>query len=200
MGEALSPDHHHLVAIPFPGRGHINPMLGLCRHLASRGLLVTVVVTEEWLALLSSPPAPMLHSNIRLRSIPNVLPSEKTRGANYEAFIMAVLTKMGAPVGELVEGLDVAVDAVLADSTLPWAPEIGKRLGVPVSSLFPQSAALFLALHHLSGLEAENGQAMPSFSSGMRATCHPFTIEMKRKSFMCLIYSAGNTYYYDNIL
>jgi hypothetical protein len=46
----------HVVAVPFPGRGHINPMLAVCRHLAAAdaALAVTVVVMEEWHVLLES--------------------------------------------------------------------------------------------------------------------------------------------------
>ncbi|KAK3138404.1 hypothetical protein QOZ80_5AG0368470 [Eleusine coracana subsp. coracana] len=45
---------YHVVAVPYPGRGHINAMLNLCRLLVSRhdSISATVVVTEEWLGLL----------------------------------------------------------------------------------------------------------------------------------------------------
>ncbi|KAJ6692271.1 GLYCOSYLTRANSFERASE [Salix purpurea] len=46
----------HVVAIPYPGRGHVNPLMNFCNILASKqpDTLVTFVVTEEWLGLISS--------------------------------------------------------------------------------------------------------------------------------------------------
>lgn len=73
---------------------------------------------------------------------------------------MAVLTKMGAPVEDVMKGFDAPVDAILADSLLPWAPLIGKKREIPVSAFFPQSATMLLALLHLSSAGA-NGQSLP---------------------------------------
>jgi UDP:flavonoid glycosyltransferase YjiC (YdhE family) len=41
----------HVVAMPFPGRGHINPMMNFCKLLASRkhDILITFVVTATLL-------------------------------------------------------------------------------------------------------------------------------------------------------
>ena len=63
----------HVVAMPFPGRGHINPMMNLCKLLASRkpDILITIVVTEEWLGFIGSDAKP---DNIQFASIPNVTP------------------------------------------------------------------------------------------------------------------------------
>ncbi|KAJ0084458.1 hypothetical protein Patl1_31014 [Pistacia atlantica] len=62
----------HLVALPYPGRGHINPMMNLCKLLVSRrpDVLITFVVTEEWLGFIGSATKP---ENIRVgkrRNIP----------------------------------------------------------------------------------------------------------------------------------
>ncbi|XP_008798366.1 UDP-glycosyltransferase 87A2-like isoform X1 [Phoenix dactylifera] len=163
----------HVVALPLPGRGHINPMLSLCRRLATReGLLVTVVVTEEWLGLLSSfsssaAAAASPASNLRLRAIPDVVPSESTRGQDYADFIQAVLTKMGGPVEALVAALNPPADAVVADALLPWAAGIGRRRGVPVAALFPQAAAVFLALHEFRSFD--DGRPLSEIHASGRA-------------------------------
>ncbi|OAY74709.1 UDP-glycosyltransferase 87A2 [Ananas comosus] len=118
----------HVVAIPFPGRGHIHPMLALARRLASRGLL----------------------GLLRLRAIRGVaLPSERARGAAYAAFARAVLADMAAPAEAAAAAAGVegpAVDLVVADALLPWAPAIARRRGVPAAALFPQSASVLRAL------------------------------------------------------
>ncbi|XP_072960898.1 UDP-glycosyltransferase 87A2-like [Typha angustifolia] len=147
----------HLVAIPYPGRGHVNPMLHLCRRLASRGIHVTFVLTREWLRLLS--PSSTIPDNLRFLPIPDVLPSERHRGVDLPAFVRAVLTNMGEQVDELLGRLRPPADFVLADSLLPWAPEIGRRRGLPVAAIFPQAATELLALYELSNIEAGAGAA-----------------------------------------
>ncbi|CAM0883186.1 unnamed protein product [Alopecurus aequalis] len=138
----------HVVALPFPGRGHINPMLVLCRLLvaADGALTVTVVVTEEWQALLASTTLP---DRVRLATVPNVIPSERGRGADHAGFIDAVAYKMGEPVERLLDRLERRPEAVVADTYLTWAVEAGTRRGIPVCSLWTQPASFFLALYHL---------------------------------------------------
>jgi UDP:flavonoid glycosyltransferase YjiC (YdhE family) len=64
----------HAVITAYPGRGHVNPMMNLCKILASKktDILVTFVVTDEWLGLIGFEPKP---ENVRFACIPNVVPS-----------------------------------------------------------------------------------------------------------------------------
>ncbi|XP_008788547.2 UDP-glycosyltransferase 87A1-like isoform X1 [Phoenix dactylifera] len=140
----------HVVAMPYPGRGHINPMMALCRPLAARGVAVTFVVTEEWLGLLQSSPAPP--PGVRLRTIPNVIPSEKGRAADFNGFLEAVYTKMEDPVEQLLDRLEPPVTAIVADTYLPWAVALGNRRNIPVISLFTMSASFFSVLYHFDRL------------------------------------------------
>ncbi|XP_006644869.1 UDP-glycosyltransferase 87A1-like [Oryza brachyantha] len=146
----------HVVAVPYPGRGHINPMLAACRLLAAADgeLTVTVVVTEEWHALLASAgvPATLPASRVSLATIPNVIPSEHGRGADPAGFFAAVRGKMGEAVGELLDRMVLErrrPDAILADTYLTWGVEAGARRGIPVCSLWTMAATFFWALYHL---------------------------------------------------
>ncbi|CAB4282123.1 unnamed protein product [Prunus armeniaca] len=132
----------HVVAVPYPGRGHINPMTNLCKLLASRknDIQITVVVTEEWLGFIGSNPKP---NNISFRTIPNVLPSELVRGANYPAFYEAVMTKMEAPFEKLLDQIHPPVTAIIADIELLWAVPAGRWRNIPVASLSTLSASVF---------------------------------------------------------
>ncbi|KAJ4980112.1 hypothetical protein NE237_010892 [Protea cynaroides] len=138
----------HVVAIPYPGRGHVNPMMNVCTLLASKGLTITFVVTEEWLTLIRSGSVPNT-PNFRFRSIPNVLPSELTRGSDFAGFVEAVFTKMEAPFDQLLDRLEQPATCILADTYLAWAVVIGNRRNIPVASLWPMSPSLFsLSYHH----------------------------------------------------
>ncbi|KAF0919671.1 hypothetical protein E2562_030922 [Oryza meyeriana var. granulata] len=161
-GAANEPCRCHIVAVPFPGRGHVNAMMNLSRLLAARGAAVTFVVTEEWLGLLSSfnsgafatPPG------VRLRAIPNVIPSEHGRAADHEGFLEAVGARMEAPFERLLdrfrleEETAAPVAAFVADSYVPWVVGVGNRRGVPVLSLFPMAAVFFSAYYHFDSLQS----------------------------------------------
>ncbi|CAN6468513.1 unnamed protein product [Victoria cruziana] len=140
----------HVVAMPYPGQGHINPMMNLCNRLVSTGdVLITFVVTEEWLSFILSSAGPITPPpNIRLRSLPNVIPSERTRADDFPAFLEAVYTKMEEPFEHLLDQLEPAVSAIVADYYLPWAVRVGNRRNIPVASLWPMAASVFSILYH----------------------------------------------------
>ena len=174
MSTAAASCSRHVVAVPYPGRGHINPMLVVCRQLAAADadLAVTVVVTEEWHALLAAAGVPAtLPGRVRLAAIPNVIPSERGRGADHVGFIEAVATKMGEPVERLLDrlALERRPDAVVVDTYLTWGVAAGAVRGIPVCSLWTMPATFFLALYHMDqwppvdGPEGEEGlTASPS--------------------------------------
>lgn len=63
---------------------------------------------------------------------------------------------MEAPVETLLHRLDPPPTAILADAFVTWAVQLGKRLNVPVASLWPMSATVFSILYHFDLLK-ENG-------------------------------------------
>ncbi|KAI4975924.1 hypothetical protein ZWY2020_049531 [Hordeum vulgare] len=161
MDSAAAPPCH-VLAVPYPGRGHVNAMLNLCRLLAARGRVsATVVVTEEWLGLLGSEPAP---SGVRLEAIPNVVPSEHGRAADMVGFVEAVYTRMEAPFERLLDRLGAAPAAIVADTFVPWTVRVGDRRGVPVCVLSPLSATMFSVQYHFDRLPVAAGGTAPPVS------------------------------------
>ncbi|KAM0995877.1 hypothetical protein ACFX2C_005951 [Malus domestica] len=145
----------HVVAVPYPGRGHINPMMNLCKLLTSQktDILITFVVTEEWFGFIGSEVTP---DNIRLATIPNVVPSELVRAADMDSFIEAIMTKMEAPFERLMDRLEPPPSLIVADTFLPWAVRVGNRRSIPAASFWPMPASFFSFFQHFH-LLAENG-------------------------------------------
>ncbi|XP_010032972.2 UDP-glycosyltransferase 87A1 [Eucalyptus grandis] len=142
----------HIVAMPYPGRGHINPVMNLCKILSSRvpDITITFVVTEEWLGLIGSESRP---ANISLAAIPNVLPSELVRAQHYDEFIDAVFAKMGGPFEELLDQLRPLPTVIVADAFLSWALRAGNRRNIPVALFCPSAAWDFSLFYHFHLLE-----------------------------------------------
>lgn len=140
-------DTVHVVALPYPGRGHINPMMNFCKQLALKQpeIVITFVVTEEWLGFIGSDSKP---DNIKFGTIPNVLPSELVRGKDVGGFAKAVQAHTEAPLEELLDRIDCPVTVIVADTYFAYIPALGKRRNIPVASLWTMSASMFSLLHH----------------------------------------------------
>ncbi|KAL6200415.1 hypothetical protein ACLB2K_030196 [Fragaria x ananassa] len=152
----------HVVAMPYPGRGHVNPMMNLCKLLASQNsnILITFVLTEEWLGFIGSEPKP---DNVVFATIPNVIPSELVRGADMVTFFDAIMSKMEAPFDLLMDRLEPPPSLIVADTYLPWAVRVGNRRSIPAASFWPMSASVFSVFQHFYLFE-ENGHFPVDFS------------------------------------
>ncbi|XP_031112187.1 UDP-glycosyltransferase 87A2-like [Ipomoea triloba] len=178
MGSRVDPDFSlHIVAIPFPGRGHVNPLLNLCKIIAMARpeFLITFVVTEEWLGFLSSDyDDDAKPENLRFGAIHNVIPSELIRAKVYTDFQEAVYTEMEAPVDRLLDSL--AASVIIYDLLLWWVVGIGSRRNIPVASFWPQSPTMFslaylyqllLVNGHVDADLAEKGDEMVDYIPGV---------------------------------
>nr|AFJ53018.1 UDP-glycosyltransferase 1 [Linum usitatissimum] len=185
----------HIVAMPYPGRGHINPMMNLCHSLSSKhpNILITFVLTEEWLGILGEETTTNAgKNNIRFATVPNVIPSELVRAKDFKGFVEAVFTKLPAPFEKVLDRLleSQPVTAIIADTYLPLICEIGVRRGIPVASLWTMSATVFSVLLHFdlvrqhrhfpiddfSGIEEEKVDYIPGLSPTRIVDLQPFLI------------------------
>ncbi|CAI0399773.1 unnamed protein product [Linum tenue] len=159
----------HVLAMPYPGRGHINPMMNLCRSLSSKhpNILITFVVTEEWLALIGPDHKAAADSDkIRFATVPNVIPSELVRAKDFPGFVKAVTTKLQAPFEMVLDELELElpVNTIIADTYLLWMSEVGNRRGIPVASLWTMSASVFSVFLHFDLLRQHRHYPIEDFS------------------------------------
>ncbi|KAH9622608.1 hypothetical protein KSS87_021575 [Heliosperma pusillum] len=141
----------HVVAMPSPGRGHINPMLNLCKLLLltnPNDLLITFVVTQEWLAFLSSDSEPPPPPNLRFSAVPQVIPSEHGRAADFLGFFEAVLTKLEDPFEQLLDRLQPPASIIIYDSYLYWAVRVANRRNIRAAAFSTMSASFATVFVH----------------------------------------------------
>ena len=109
--------------------------------LNSNNILITFVVTEEWLGFINSDPKP---NNIRFTSIANVIPSVLVQVADISSFIEATMMKLEAPFVLLLDQLEFpSVTVIIAATLLFWAIGIGNRRNIPVALFWPVSMSMF---------------------------------------------------------
>ncbi|KAL7582314.1 hypothetical protein Lser_V15G41939 [Lactuca serriola] len=144
---------NQVVVMPYPARGHLNPLMSLCDLLSSRSdgtTIFTVVVTEEWLGLIGSDPKP---DNVRFATIPNVIPSEHGRGSDMIGFLTAVQSKMEAPFEKVLDQLKLPVKLIIGDAFLSWILDVADRRNIPVAAYWAMSASMFTMWYHVDLLE-----------------------------------------------
>ncbi|XP_019178521.1 PREDICTED: UDP-glycosyltransferase 87A2-like [Ipomoea nil] len=148
----------HVVAVPYPGRGHVNPMMNLCKLIAVHrpDTVFTFILTQEWYGFIAADPKP---ENLRFATVPNVIPSEIGRAKDFAAFFRATQTELEAPVEELLDRLDrPKPNVIIHDTYLPWVVSLGIRKNIPVASLFTMSAATLSVFLHWD-LLVQNGHS-----------------------------------------
>ncbi|KAL4558576.1 hypothetical protein LXL04_036777 [Taraxacum kok-saghyz] len=186
---------NQVVVMPYPARGHLNPLMSLCDLLSSRSdstTIFTVVVTEEWLGLIGSDPKP---DNVRFATIPNVIPSEHGRGSDMVGFFTAVQTKIEAPFEQVLDRLDLPVKLIIGDAFLSWVLDVGERRNIPVAAYWAMSASMFTMWYHVDLLEqhrhifvdlSERGEELIDYIPGLSPTkvadLSPVTREQLRLS------------------
>ncbi|KAL6631261.1 hypothetical protein ACP70R_028111 [Stipagrostis hirtigluma subsp. patula] len=143
----------HILVVPYPARGHMQPLLHLASLLASRGLRLTVVATPATLHLLS--PLLAAHpSSVQPLSFPSV-DHDASGPTSVGADIHALPAALRGPLGEWLRcriragsGEDRVV-AVLSDFFCGWTQPLAAEAGVPRLVFAPSGVPATAATHSL---------------------------------------------------
>uniref|UniRef100_A0A0D6QU70 Glycosyltransferase n=1 Tax=Araucaria cunninghamii TaxID=56994 RepID=A0A0D6QU70_ARACU len=150
----------HVVVIPWPTQGHINPLIRLSEKLASEGVIITFVNTEANHSRIirarnshnGIPVDPI--SNIRFVQISDGLPPDFNPRANREHALRAIMTTMRNSAEALLLDLRTAaseppISCVIGSSFLHWTFSVAKKFGLPWVAFWPQSASVYAIFRHL---------------------------------------------------
>jgi len=153
--EGLEYSQLHVLVVPFPGQGHINPMMQFAKRLSSKNLQVTFVTTEaNRKRMLQSQDTTSEVSKksgeVRFETISDGLTSDSER--NDIVILSDMLCKIGGSMlVNLIERLNAQGDhisCIVQDSFLPWVPEVAKKFNIPSVFFWTQSCAVYSIYHH----------------------------------------------------
>ena len=137
----------HIMVIPFPVQGHINPMLQFSKRLVSKGLKVTLVSAFMNPDVIQPQPnSAGTNLNVSVESIPYE-PEPETATDQFEridAFLERFQKLVTLRLGEVIKKQLTPVTWVVYDSVIPWALDVVKQLelGLFAASFFTQSNAV----------------------------------------------------------
>lgn len=132
----------HVLVLPFPVQGHINPMLQFCKRLASKGLKTTFVNT----LFISSNTQPSASSLISTATISDGHDGCGFTVAGDPGSYLARFRSVGS---ETLSDLIKKLDGLVYDPFLPWALDVAREFGLVGAAFFTQSCAVSNVYYHV---------------------------------------------------
>ncbi|CAN1160410.1 Mogroside IE synthase [Linum perenne] len=131
MEANLSPPH--VVVMPWPAQGHINPALQFSKKLVSKGLTVTLLIFTD---------KNLIHG-AGIGSVTVELISDGGLLANADEHFFTNFRKLvELQLSKFVGRQDARPCCLVYDSIMPWAVGIARELGMVGAAFFTQPAAV----------------------------------------------------------
>ncbi|XP_007033645.2 PREDICTED: UDP-glycosyltransferase 74F2 [Theobroma cacao] len=187
----------HVLALPYPSQGHVNPMLQFSKRLASKGIKATFATT----LFISHTMKPESLGSVEFDTISDGCDqggfSEAESIHDYLKRLEAAGSKTLADLIIKYKNSPHPFDCVIYDSFLPWALDVAKQFGLVGAAFFTQACAvnyIYYYAHHgllslpvssepvsIPGLPLLQLRDMPSFI--YVAGSYPFYFELVLSQF-----------------
>lgn len=138
----------HVVVLPYPGQGHINPLLQFAKRLASKGVKATFATTHYTIKSISA-------ANVSVEPISDGFDMGGfAQAGNEDLYLKSFKANGSRTLSELIQKFQHStspVTCVVYDSFLPWALDVAKRHAIYGASFFTNSATvchIFCRIHH----------------------------------------------------
>ncbi|KAK3223245.1 hypothetical protein Dsin_010270 [Dipteronia sinensis] len=138
----------HVVVVPYPSQGHINPILQFAKRLASKGVKATIATTHYTVSSICAP-------HVGVEPISDGFDQGGFAEAKREDLYIESFKSNGSKTLSQVikKYLDTSnpVSCIVYDSFLPWALDVAKQHGLYGASFFTNSATIcniFCRIHH----------------------------------------------------
>ncbi|KAG8369397.1 hypothetical protein BUALT_Bualt14G0006900 [Buddleja alternifolia] len=140
----------HILAVPYPSQGHVNPMLQFCKRLVSKGTRATFVITN-FISKSFNPKSDTV-------SIDNISDGCDEGGFTQAIDVADYLKRMEIAGTKTLEELiktyqksDHPIDCIVYDAFLPWVLEVAKKYDIKGACFFTQACSVnyvYYYVHH----------------------------------------------------
>ncbi|KAL2455733.1 UDP-glycosyltransferase 83A1 [Abeliophyllum distichum] len=147
----------HVLLIPFPGQGHVIPLMELALNLAKHGFKVTFVNTEfiHERVINALPGTENVQELIQMVSLPDGLESSDNR-SEFGKLWESILDVMPGELNALIERINGSesekISCLIADAAMGWALEVAEKMGIKKVAFWPAAAALLALLFKIPSL------------------------------------------------
>ncbi|KAK7247283.1 hypothetical protein RIF29_42164 [Crotalaria pallida] len=143
----------HVLMIPYPSQGHINPMLNFSKRLSTKGVRVTMVTTifiSKSMHILQSSSLP---DSIQFDTISDGFDQGGFAQADSIASYLSHMEAIGSKnLRELIQKhnfSDYPINCIVYDPFLPWALEVAKEFELVGAAFFTQMCAVNYIYYHV---------------------------------------------------
>ncbi|KAH6834868.1 hypothetical protein C2S53_003868 [Perilla frutescens var. hirtella] len=133
----------HVLVVPFPAQGHINPVLAFAKRLASEGINVTFIITTK----LSKFAKISDCSSITIDYISDGSEEEVKEPETIEAYRNRIKAVFSANLAEFIQRSPAKL--VIYDSTMSWVLDLAHDRGLLGAPFFIMSSAVVSIFYHL---------------------------------------------------
>ncbi|KAI3959998.1 hypothetical protein MKW92_012337 [Papaver armeniacum] len=140
----------HILLLPFPIQGHINPILQFSKRLASKDVKVTVVLTNYMARTINIQVGPF-----NIETISDGYDDLGRSGASStEEYFESFATLGSKTLADLIERIqksddDIPVSCVVYDSFVPWVSNVTQKLNLVGAIFFTQSLGVTSIYYYL---------------------------------------------------
>ncbi|XP_059655990.1 UDP-glycosyltransferase 74B1-like [Cornus florida] len=138
----------HVVVLPYPGQGHINPLLQFAKRLASKGVKSTLATTHYTVKSISAP-------NVEVAPISDGFDEGGfAQAGNEDVYLKSFRANGSRTLSELIQkykNSSSPINCVVYDSFFPWALDVARQHGIYGAPFFTNSAtvcAIFCRIHN----------------------------------------------------
>ncbi|KAF3620723.1 putative DEAD-box ATP-dependent RNA helicase 22-like [Capsicum annuum] len=143
VGKGIEP---HVIFVPYPSQGHINPLLQFAKRLASKGVKATIATTKYTVNSIHSP-------NISVEPISDGFDEGGFSQAQKADILLKSFEENGSrTLSQLItnyKNSTHSVSCIVYDSFLPWAFDVAKKHGIYGAAFFTNSATVCAVFAHI---------------------------------------------------
>ncbi|GLT46084.1 hypothetical protein SLA2020_198690 [Shorea laevis] len=150
MKERKKTQKVHVLILPYPLQGHINPMLQFAKRLVTKGVNATLVTTVFTSKSTHTDPA----SSIAVETISDgFAEGGRTQADSGKAYLESLRIVGSRTLLDLIKKLGDSgrpVNAVVYDGFIPWVLDVARQCGVLGVVFFTQTCAVNSVYYHVN--------------------------------------------------
>ncbi|KAB2039420.1 hypothetical protein ES319_D02G008000v1 [Gossypium barbadense] len=186
----------HVLVIPYPTQGHINPMLQFSKRLSSKGLKATFATT----VFISETMKPeLLNFDIDFDTISDGCDEGRFfEVRSIDDYLVRLQTVGSKTLTELIikhKNSPRPIDCILYDAFLPWVLDVAQQFGIVGIAFFTQACAVNYIYYY-----ARNGLLSLPISSSMMPIVIPGLPLLDLRDMPSFIYVVGSYPSYFELL
>ncbi|KAK7321040.1 hypothetical protein VNO77_31151 [Canavalia gladiata] len=145
----------HIMLVSFPAHGHVNPLLRLGKHLASKGCFVTFSTAEcfstQMQATNTSSPTPIGNGFFNFEFFQDGLGDDDPKRHSLSDYIAHLQLVGNQVISQMIKKHaeeKFPVSCIINNPFLPWVCDVATEHRIPCALYWIHSAATFTACYH----------------------------------------------------